>query len=219
MKPEQYDAWYETPRGQWIGETEQRLLEELLAPALGESLLDVGCGTGYFTRQFARRNLSVTGVDLDPVMLEFARAHAVAGERYMAGDARALPFGDQSFDLSVSVTALCFVAEERQALAEMLRVTRRRIAIGLLNRQSLLHLDKGRGGGRGAYRGAHWHTRREVDALFAGLPVAELAVRSAILFPWGWRFAAAVDRLVGHHSPWGGFLVVAATPVPTAGAA
>lgn len=209
VSPEQYDGWYQTPRGCWIGETEGRLLEELLAPAPGESLLDVGCGTGYFTRRFTRRELSVTGVDLDPAILRFAGENAAAGERYLPGDARALPFADQSFDLCVSVTALCFVAEEQQALSEMLRVTRRRFAIGLLNRHSLLYLDKGRDGGRGAYRGAHWHTRREIESLFAGLPVADLTFRTAVLFPWGWRIAAAVDSIAGARMLWGGFIVVA----------
>ena len=209
MSPEQYDAWYRTPRGRWIGEAEYRLLGELLTPERGESLLDVGCGTGYFTRRFARRDLAVTGVDLDPAMIEFAGMHTAAGERYLTGDARALPFADQSFDLCISVTALCFVAEERRALEEMLRVTRRRFAIGLLNRHSLLFLDKGHDGGRGAYRGAHWHTRREIEALFAGLPVADLTFRTAVLFPWGWRIAAAVDAIAGARSPWGGFIVVA----------
>jgi len=32
MTPERYDAWYETPRGRWIGEIEYRLLVELLRP-------------------------------------------------------------------------------------------------------------------------------------------------------------------------------------------
>lgn len=209
MSPERYDAWYRTPRGQWIGESEYRLLEALLAPVAGESVLDVGCGTGYFTRRFAQSGRSVSGVDIDPQMIEFARAHAAAAERYEPGDAQALPFPDLSFDLSVSVTALCFVADERRAVAELLRVTRRRFAIGLLNRRSLLYLDKGRDGGRGAYRGAHWHTQREIEALFEGLPVIDLTFRTAILFPWGWRLAAAIDRFVGDRSPWGGFIVVA----------
>jgi SAM-dependent methyltransferase len=205
MSPEQYDAWYRTPRVRWIGETEYRLLEALLAPRPDESLLDVGCGIGYF----ARRELSVAGVNLEPVMLRFANERAAASERYLLGDALTLPFADGSFDLSVSVTALCFVREERQALAEMLRVTRRRFAIGLLNRHSLLYLDKGRDGGRGAYRGAHWHTRREIELLFAGLPAADLTFRTAILVPWGWRIAAAMERIAGERSPWGGFIVVA----------
>jgi len=70
MKPEQYDAWYRTPRGAWIGDTEFRLLLRLLAPQRGETLLDVGCGTGYFTRRCAREaGLQATGVDPDPQWL------------------------------------------------------------------------------------------------------------------------------------------------------
>jgi ubiquinone/menaquinone biosynthesis C-methylase UbiE len=149
---EQYDSWYRTPRGVWIGEIEFRLLRELLQPRAGESLLDLGCGTGYFTRRFAREaGVVATGLDPDEAWLDFARAHAAAGETYLGGVAQALPFADRSFDLALSVTALCFVPEERRALKEMLRVTRRRFAIGLLNRGSLLHGEKA---DRGAHRGA-----------------------------------------------------------------
>jgi SAM-dependent methyltransferase len=109
VDPNDYDDWYQTPRGRWIGETEYQLLHKLLAPAPGERLLDVGCGTGYFTRRFARSGNTVTGIDSDPAMLAFAKAHAVSGEHYLAGDARALPFPDRSFDLGLSVTALCFI--------------------------------------------------------------------------------------------------------------
>jgi SAM-dependent methyltransferase len=208
VDPNEYDDWYQTPRGRWIGETEYRLLHTLLAPAPGERLLDVGCGTGYFSRRFARSGNTVTGIDSDPAMLAFARWHAVAKEQYLTGDARALPFPDRSFDLGLSVTALCFIPEQRQALAEILRVTRRRFAIGLLNRHSLLYLQKGRGGGRGAYRGAHWHTAAEVRALFTGLPVKNLTLRTAVLIPTGGPLARLSERLLGERIPGGAFLVV-----------
>lgn len=41
-----YDAWYDSQRGRWIGETEFSLLCKLLMPQAGASLLDVGCGSG-----------------------------------------------------------------------------------------------------------------------------------------------------------------------------
>ena len=208
MNPNEYDDWYKTPRGSWIGETEYRLLHKLLAPSPGESLLDVGCGTGYFTRRFARSGSAVTGIDASPAMLSIAQAQTVAAERYLTGDARALPFPDQAFDLSISVTALCFIHEQRHALAEILRVTRRRFAIGLLNRHSLLYLQKGRGGGRGAYHGAHWHTAAEVRALLTGLPAKNVTLRTAVLIPTGGPLARLGERLLGDRIPNGAFLVV-----------
>jgi len=207
MDPAVYDAWYRTQRGEWIGETELRLLWRLLAPAAGASLLDVGCGSGYFTRRFARQGLAVTGVDPDAAMLRFAAAHAAAGECYLLADAQALPFPVRTFDLCVCVTALCFIEDQEAALAEMLRVTRKRFALGLLNRTGLLYRQKGRAGGIGGYRGAHWHTAAEVRALFAGLPVARLALRTAVFLPDGNRFARICERLLPGRFPYGSFLV------------
>lgn len=209
MDASAYDAWYHTPRGAWIGEVEYRLLQRLLAPLSGESLLDVGCGTGYFTRRFAQDGLAVSGIDPDADMLAFAATRAVANERYLFGDARALPFADRSFDLCISVTALCFIEEQSQVLAEMLRVTRRRFAIGLLNRASLLYLQKGRHGGQGAYRGAHWHTMPEARRLFASLPVEGLVLRTAVFLPGGTSLARLLERWLPGTLPWGAFLVAA----------
>ena len=210
MDAADYDAWYETERGRWIGDTEYRLLRRVLAPASGDSLLDVGCGSGHFTRRFAREHLRVTGLDPDADMLRYAAAHAAAGEPYLLGDARALPFAARSFELCVCITALCFIRDESRALAEMVRVTRRRLVLGLLNRHSLLYLQKGRAGGAGAYHGAHWHTRAEVGELFEGLPLAHIKLRSAVFLPGGSPFAQRFERALPQRLPWGSFLVVSA---------
>ena len=93
-------------------------------------------------------------------------------------------------------------------MAEIVRVTRRRFAIGWLNRTSLLYRQKGRGGGSGAYRGARWHRPREVLDFFSGLRVRRLAVHSAIFLPSGNRVARAMERLLPHTLPWGGLVVV-----------
>ena len=213
MTPEQYDAWYRTPRGKWIGELEYRLLRRLLALAAGESLIDVGCGTGYFTRRFALDGRIVTGVDSDQSMLEVARAHRAAGEHYIRGDARALPFSDGEFDCCISVAALCFIADESGALAEMFRVTRRRLVLGLLNRRSLLYLHKGRNGGTGAYRGAHWHTAREVRELFSRMPCDGLQLEYAVFLPSGRAFARAAELVLPKSLPVGAFLALCADSV------
>ena len=208
-----YDAWYRTPRGGWIGEVEYRLLHRMLAPAPGDSLLDVGCGTGYFTRRFAQdAGLRVTGLDPDCGWLDYARAHGGPNEAYVAGDARKLPFPDASFDSVVSVTALCFIQDQRRALQQLLRVARKRIALGLLNRNSLLYRQKGRDGGTGAYHGAHWHTLREVHDLLRGLEARDVLVRTAVFVPSAGAIARVIEQLAPNALPWGAFIAVAGSP-------
>jgi len=209
LDPADYDAWYHTPRGRWVGETEYALAALLLAPKRGDSLLDVGCGTGWFTRRAAADDLVATGLDTNSVWLDFARAHSSPALNWVEGDARDLPFADASFDHVLSIAALCFIEDAQQAVAEAVRVARRRFAIGWLNRASLLYWQKGRHGGSGAYRGAHWNTAREVRALFSGLPVQNLKLRAAIFLPSGTGGATWLERSLPNMLPWGGMLLVA----------
>jgi SAM-dependent methyltransferase len=208
---QRYDAWYQTPRGAWIGEREYALLRDVLDARRGETVLDVGCGTGHFTRLFAERaGVRVAGLDPDLDWLRYAQAHARANEAYVAGRSERLPFPDRTFDCTIAVTSLCFVRNQEAALREIVRVTRRRLALGLLNRRSLLYLQKGRGGGVGAYRGAYWHTPAEARALLARVPVQGVRLRSAIFLPAGGALARAIESWLPAHALVGAFLLVAA---------
>ena len=209
MTPADYDAWYDSPRGRWVGETEFRLIRRRLGLLPSETLLDVGCGSGWFTRRFAAENgWNVTGLDRDPAMLDFARAHG-RNERYLEGDARALPFADASFDRVIAIASLCFVADERRALAEIVRVARRGFAVGWLNRHSLWYR---RHAGRSAYRGVAWHTAEEVRAMFADLPVARLRLSSAVFLPGGGPFARLVEHLAPAQASLGALLLETGEP-------
>ncbi len=207
MNPADYDAWYDTPRGRWVGETEYALAARHLKTQPGDSLLDVGCGTGWFTRRAAADDLRVTGLDPNSTWLDYARAHSNPALTWVEGDARELPFADASFDHVLSIAALCFVDDERRAVAECVRVARHRFAIGWLNRNSLLYRQKGRNGGSGAYRGARWHTAGEVRALFDGLPVRNLKIRSAIFLPSATCAARWLEQGMPSALPWGGLLL------------
>lgn len=210
MKAEAYEAWYSSPRGQWIADTEFALLKSVLRPAPGCSLLDIGCGTGQFTRRFAREiNGPVVGVDPDLEWLSYANAHRHGHEYYVAGKAEQLPFADRSFDCTISVATFCFITDQVQALRELVRVTRQRFVLGLFNRHSLLYLKKGRGGGRGGYKGAHWHTAAEIRGLLAKVGVEDVAVRAAIVLTGGSGFAKSVEKAWPRQILAGGFLAVA----------
>ncbi|GJM20026.1 MAG: demethylmenaquinone methyltransferase [Phycisphaeraceae bacterium] len=97
----------------------------------GERVLDVACGTGDLTLAFAARSpaAEVVGVDFTPEMLELARpkaARANAGDRvrFAHGDAMALDFEDQSFDVLSIAFGIRNVQDPAKALAEFLRVLR-----------------------------------------------------------------------------------------------
>jgi SAM-dependent methyltransferase len=219
MTPAEYDAWYDTPRGRWIGETEYALVRRTLSSRVGETVLDVGCGTGWFTRHLAADGLTVTGLDPNADALAFARVHSDPKIRWVDGDARRLPFPDASFDCVVSIAALCFIPDEQEAIAEIVRVARRRFAIGWLNQASVLYRQKGRGGGSGAYHGARWYTAEEVRQFFVGLPVTGLKVPSAVFLPSNGLGARMAEQLLPNRLTLGALLISAGQKVrsPAAG--
>lgn len=185
------------------------MLLSVLQPRAGESLLDVGCGTGFFTRELAGRVAGrIIGVDINNEWVRYAVQKGSSRTTYAVADARMLPFPKDSFDMVVSMATLCFIKDPLVAMHEIVRVTRRRFAIGLLNRKSLLWVQKGRKGGRGAYHGAHWHTVGEARSLFHGLPVRDLLVRTAIHLPTGGAASAFFERIIPSSFPTGGFILV-----------
>lgn len=209
MSPAQYDTWYDSPRGRWIGDTEYRLLSDELELRSEARVLDIGCGTGWFTRRLAALpGLQVTGIDHNDEWLAFARSRD-PHSTYLQADALALPFADNSFDQVFSVAALCFTADWQKAVREIVRVTRQRFAIGLLNRHSQLWFEKGRQGGKGAYRGGLWLSPGELLGSVKGLPVKNVRLRSAIFLPSGSSTARIAEHVLPNFVPWGGFMVLA----------
>ena len=89
-----------------------------------ERVLDVGCGTGAITAELARRTRGeVTGMDLDPAMVAFARQQT-PDVRFEQGDARQLAFPNDQFDVVCCHFLLLWVADPERAVREMARVTR-----------------------------------------------------------------------------------------------
>jgi SAM-dependent methyltransferase len=91
----------------------------------GQTVLDVGCGTGPVAITAARKGAAVTGLDLTPELLAQAKASApIAGLtiEFREGDVEALPFGDASFDVVLSQFGHMFAPRPDVAIKEMLRV-------------------------------------------------------------------------------------------------
>ncbi|MHB0877100.1 MAG: class I SAM-dependent methyltransferase [Anaerolineae bacterium] len=156
----QYDAWYESPGGRRMAGAEEALLADLLANYPGAtSVLEVGCGTGHFTRRFACRGLRAAGLDASPAMLAVA-VERQGGPAYVRGWAESLPFPDGSFDVVAFVTSLEFLADQAAAFREARRVGRLGVLLGVLNLASPLGLRrKAHACFRPSpYRAAHFYT-------------------------------------------------------------
>src|SRR5262245_66143846 len=63
----------------------------------GRSVLDVACGTGYFTAHAARRARSVMGVDANEETLAIDRAKGLANAQFAVADAYAIPAPAQPY--------------------------------------------------------------------------------------------------------------------------
>jgi ubiquinone/menaquinone biosynthesis C-methylase UbiE len=138
-----YDKWYESSKGREASEVEKDLFLKLVSPKRGETLLDIGCGTGHFSFWFHSLGLKVTGMDISLNMLGVA-LHRLKGKeiKFVRGDALSLPFQDKSFDLTVMITTLEFLHEPRKAVEEAFRVTKSKVFLGVLSRWSLLSLRR-----------------------------------------------------------------------------
>jgi ubiquinone/menaquinone biosynthesis C-methylase UbiE len=124
--PEKYDRWFETPIGALVKKYENALLLELLQPRPEEVILDVGCGTGVFTRNILKLGPRITGLDISYPMLRRAELKLKGFPfRAVAGDMKGLPFADESFDRVVSMTALEFLVDGQAAVQDLLRVTKK----------------------------------------------------------------------------------------------
>lgn len=92
---------------------------------VGQTVLDVACGTGVVAVTAARMGASVRALDLTPELLERARYNSQTAEvqvDWQEGDVEKLPFDDGEFDVVLSQFGHMFAPRPAIALAEMMRV-------------------------------------------------------------------------------------------------
>jgi SAM-dependent methyltransferase len=118
------------------------------------------------------------------------------------GKALYLPFADDTFDVTVLITTLEFLTLPRQALAEALRVSRHGVVLGVLNRWSLLGLQRRLAGlfRPSAYDAARFYGVGELRRLLWSVAGGKARiVWRTTLFPRAWPW-------VQMPVPWGGFI-------------
>jgi 2-polyprenyl-3-methyl-5-hydroxy-6-metoxy-1,4-benzoquinol methylase len=163
-------------------------LDELWTKAAPESILDVGCGEGVLTEQWADKlnGGRIVGIDLDDPKLraEWARRQRENLE-YRAEDATNLSFADGQFDMATAIEVLEHVPDPERTVAEMARVAKRWLLVSVPREPLWRALNMARGSyvkdlGNTPGHVNHWSKRSFVQMLSRHGTVEE--VRSP--FPW-----------------------------------
>jgi ubiquinone/menaquinone biosynthesis C-methylase UbiE len=195
-----YHQWYERPPGSTLASLEKKALAHLLSPLQKGSLLEVGCGTGYFTAWLAELGFAVVGLDRSLPMLKAARQRYTEIP-FLLGSGESLPFLTHSFGVVAFLTSLEFIACPKIALREASRVAKKAIMLGVINRGSPYLLYR-RLRKRSPYHQARLYSIAELKDLLRSCLDRPFRVTwaTAILSPrWGY----APSRL-----PAGGFIAM-----------
>ncbi len=150
----------------------------------GSRVLEIGCGPGHLATRMARdHRLDVTGLDLDPAMIERAtssgerrRAAGETAPTFVVGDVAALPVPDRSFDVVVSTLSVHHWDDAAAGIREIARVLKPG-GVGLL-----------------------WDLRPGRFPLHGGIPepvaVRDGPVRIVRAEPWPWPWHLALTQRI-----------------------
>jgi ubiquinone/menaquinone biosynthesis C-methylase UbiE len=206
-----YNRWAETPQGRKAYGLEGELLLQLGDLAVGQNVLEVGCGTGVHLEIFLREGMNVKGMDISPYMLRVARQKLGKDVSLLVGDAGNLPFEEQSFDCVALITTLEFIPDPERTIHEAFRVSRGKVLLGVLNKYSFIGIKrrlmaKSR---PSIYDRARFYSIRELRGFITkALPGAIVDWASVLVLPMGWQhhFPRFERRLSFRKNPLGAFL-------------
>lgn len=138
-----YDSYYSTSFGKQIDKIEKEIITSLIEKVPRKPLLELGCGTGHWTKYFVDQGFEVTGIDNSEAMLTKAREKKL-NANFLTADSEKLPFENSSFDVIASITMIEFVENQDEVFNEIYRVLKPKgwLIMGCLNKKSILAKNK-----------------------------------------------------------------------------
>ena len=147
-------------------------LDELWRIAEPRSVLDVGCGEGVLTEEWAERlgERRIVGIDLeDPKLRAEWERRRRANLEFVTADATALRFADEEFDLAAAIEVLEHVPDPETTVAEMARVAERHLLVSVPREPLWRGLNLARGSYWGSLGNTPGHLNHWSKRSFASL--------------------------------------------------
>jgi ubiquinone/menaquinone biosynthesis C-methylase UbiE len=173
-------TWFDAGHLFMVQQLERCLLRVLrrhdMAPLQSKKILEIGCGSGHWLREFVKWGASpenLAGVDLLAERVNQARRLSPAGMAFQSANAARLGFADRTFDIVLQATVFTSIrdfAVKRQVAAEMLRVLKQRGIVLWYD----FHVDNPRN------RDVRGIKREEIERLFPG---CRISLEKIILAP------------------------------------
>jgi len=214
-----YEQGLKKPETKVALELETRLMQTLLQSMRGESVLDIGCGTGACLRAFLEMELLATGLDPSTYMLDIASRNVGNRADLYRGFAEDLPFDDNSFNYACLFTTLEFVDNPQKALEEACRVAKDRIFIGVLNRYAIKAIQRRVKGMFSAsiYNHAQffsvWELKQRIRKIVGHTPISWRTICQ--LPSQSGKIAASLEQSkIIQRCPFGAFVGMVVTLVP-----
>lgn len=199
-KPAGYYSWFDPGNLFLVQECEKLLLKRLRQvgrePLAGQRLLEIGCGSGHWLREFIKWGIKpedITGIDLRPDALARAAALCPQGATLRCTNGSVLDFADESFDLvlqSLVFTSVLNQTMKEEMAREMMRVVKKD---GLIIWYDFHVNNPWNPNVRGVQKA-------EIRRLFPGCSVVLDRVSLALplakwLAPWSWLLCYFLDRM------------------------
>jgi len=190
-----YEKWYQN-EGQCADKEEKEILQWLIDQFTNvTSIIEIGCGTGHFSRWFESLGLNVTAFDISMNMIGEAKKRAKLD--FLIGDAGNIPIASKSFDLVTFITTLEFLEQPEAALIEAKRIAIKGMILGVINKNSRLGKQYKQIGGP-IWDVATFYTPKELKKLVSKMTNKAIHTfyRTTLWQKW--------NKMI--PLPWGGFI-------------
>lgn len=190
------------------------LCHQMLSPQSQEEILDIGCGSCFSLLKLREMGFMVHGVEASADIVALAKRQHALKDCLDVGDARDLPYDDNSFSYACFFNALEYIDNPEQALAEAFRVARQKVFIGFFNRYAVSYL-------RQRIQGL-WTKSCSKEANFYSLwDIKNMVYKTLGPAPIQWRSLSSISlgetpagTPLSQHIPFGAFIGVTVTVNP-----